>query len=163
MGSINALPNYLKYYDVPENDQSGTGIVFAIFQVGQMTGALFVWLADWKGRKLPVFLGCAGVIVGTIVTATAKTCECSSNGIRAHAYEGSGDVHWRSISVVLLLYVGDNSCANVHRGDSTAFGARWPQRTSGAAADFCSTVVPCLDFTIPCGIWAQSSRHLVCL
>ncbi|OQV04538.1 hypothetical protein CLAIMM_09401 [Cladophialophora immunda] len=73
MGSINALPNYLHYYDVSENEQAGTGIVFAIFQVGQMTGALFVWLADWKGRKLPIFLGCAGVIVGTIVTATAKT------------------------------------------------------------------------------------------
>lgn len=73
MGSINALPNYLKYYNVSENEQAGTGIVFAIFQVGQMTGALFVWLADWQGRKIPIFLGCFGVIIGTIVTATAKT------------------------------------------------------------------------------------------
>jgi len=73
MGSINALPNYLNYYNVSENEQAGTGIVFAIFQVGQMTGALFVWLADWQGRKTPIFLGCFGVIIGTIVTATAKT------------------------------------------------------------------------------------------
>ncbi|KIW37688.1 uncharacterized protein PV06_10322 [Exophiala oligosperma] len=73
MGSINSVPKYLSYYNVSENEQAGTGIVFAIFQVGQMTGAFFVWLADWKGRKLPIFLGCLGVIVGTIVTATAKS------------------------------------------------------------------------------------------
>ena len=76
MGSINSIPNYLNYYNVSENEQAGTGIVFAIFQVGQMTGAFFVWMADWKGRKVPIFLGCFGVIIGTIVTATAKTSEC---------------------------------------------------------------------------------------
>lgn len=37
-----------------------------------MAGAFFVWGADWKGRKLPIFVGCFGVIIGTIVTATAK-------------------------------------------------------------------------------------------
>ncbi|KAK7892227.1 hypothetical protein LTR67_007323 [Exophiala xenobiotica] len=73
MGSINSIPNYLNYYNVSENEQAGTGIVFAIFQVGQMTGAFFVWMADWKGRKVPIFLGCFGVIIGTVVTATAKT------------------------------------------------------------------------------------------
>ncbi|KIX02965.1 uncharacterized protein Z518_06515 [Rhinocladiella mackenziei CBS 650.93] len=73
MGSINALPNYLNYYNVSENEQAGTGIVFAIFQVGQMTGALFVWVADWKGRRWPIFIGCFGVMIGTIVTSTAKT------------------------------------------------------------------------------------------
>ncbi|KAI9753774.1 MAG: hypothetical protein M4579_005008 [Chaenotheca gracillima] len=73
MGSINALPEYQKYYGLPENGASSTGIVFAIFNVGQMTGALFIWVADWKGRKLPVFIGCAGVLVGTVVTATAPT------------------------------------------------------------------------------------------
>ncbi|KAL6242514.1 hypothetical protein RBB50_010654 [Rhinocladiella similis] len=73
MGSINSVPKYLDYYNVSENEQAGTGIVFAIFQVGQMTGAFFVWMADWKGRKLPIFLGCLGVIIGTIVTATAKS------------------------------------------------------------------------------------------
>jgi len=73
MGSINSIPNYLNYYNVSENEQAGTGIVFAIFQIGQMTGAFFVWMADWKGRKVPIFLGCFGVIIGTIVTATAKT------------------------------------------------------------------------------------------
>lgn len=75
MGSINTIPNYLKYYKVSQNDQAGTGIVFAVFQIGTMVGALFAWVADWKGRKLPIFVGCLGVVVATIITATAKNCE----------------------------------------------------------------------------------------
>lgn len=35
MGSINALSNYQKYYNLPENGASSTGIVFAIFNVGK--------------------------------------------------------------------------------------------------------------------------------
>ncbi|EJU05893.1 sugar transporter [Dacryopinax primogenitus] len=73
MGSINALPNYTSYYHLPPKGNSATGIVFAIFNIGQMVGSLFIWLADWKGRKLPIFLGCIGVIVGTIITSTAPT------------------------------------------------------------------------------------------
>lgn len=73
MGSINVLPNYTKYYGLPNTGTANTGIVFAIFQVGQMCAALFVWVADWLGRKWLIFIGTAGVIVGTIVTATAKT------------------------------------------------------------------------------------------
>lgn len=33
MGSINALPNYTRYYNLPESGSVSTGIVFAIFQV----------------------------------------------------------------------------------------------------------------------------------
>lgn len=33
MGSINVLTNYQKYYGLPENGASSTGIVFAIFNV----------------------------------------------------------------------------------------------------------------------------------
>ncbi|KAK2812230.1 hypothetical protein FQN50_001588 [Emmonsiellopsis sp. PD_5] len=73
MGSINTLPNYVKYYDLPPTGNAGTGIVFAIFNVGQMVGALFIWIADWKGRRLPIFLGCFGVCVATILTALAPT------------------------------------------------------------------------------------------
>jgi hypothetical protein len=36
MGSINALHNYTTYYHLPPKGNSGTGIVFAIFNVGQM-------------------------------------------------------------------------------------------------------------------------------
>lgn len=73
MGSINVLPNYTKYYDLPNTGTTSTGIVFAIFQIGQMCAALFVWIADWLGRRYLIFIGTAGVVVGTIVTATAKT------------------------------------------------------------------------------------------
>lgn len=64
MGSINAVPSYTKYYNLPPEGNSGTGLVFAIFNVGQMAGALFIWVADWKGRRWPIFVGCVGVCVG---------------------------------------------------------------------------------------------------
>ncbi|KAK7408442.1 hypothetical protein QQX98_009369 [Neonectria punicea] len=69
MGSINALPNYTTYFNLPENGNASTGIVFAIFQVGQMCGALFIWMTDWYGRTWHIFFGCLGVCIGTIVTA----------------------------------------------------------------------------------------------
>ncbi|KAI8960655.1 general substrate transporter [Daldinia sp. FL1419] len=69
MSSINALPNYTKYFGLPVKGNASTGIVFAIFQVGQMCGALFVWMTDWYGRTWHIFFGCLGVCVGTIITA----------------------------------------------------------------------------------------------
>ncbi|KAI2632535.1 general substrate transporter [Hypomontagnella submonticulosa] len=71
MGSINALPNYVEYFGLPKNGNASTGIVFAIFQVGQMCGALFIWMTDWYGRTWHIFFGCLGVCIGTIVTALA--------------------------------------------------------------------------------------------
>ena len=44
-----------------------------ILKIGQMIGALFVWISDWQGRKLAIFIGCVGVCIGAIVTATAPT------------------------------------------------------------------------------------------
>lgn len=73
MGSINVLPNYTDYYHLPTKGTAQTGIVFSIFQIGQMCAALFVWIADWRGRKQLIFIGTIGVILGTIVTSTAKT------------------------------------------------------------------------------------------
>lgn len=40
-----------------------------------MAGALFMWAADWRGRKMFIFIGVVGVCVGTIVNATAKTLD----------------------------------------------------------------------------------------
>ncbi|KAH7248492.1 general substrate transporter [Fusarium redolens] len=71
MGSINALPNYTSYFGLPENGNASTGIVFAIFQVGQMSGALFIWMTDWYGRTWHMFFGCLGVCIATIVTSLA--------------------------------------------------------------------------------------------
>jgi MFS family permease len=73
MGSINAVPSYTRYYNLPPEGNSGTGLVFAIFNVGQMAGALFTWVADWRGRRWPIFVGCVGTCVGAIVTAVAPT------------------------------------------------------------------------------------------
>src|SRR4051794_26885868 len=73
MGSINVLPNYTRYYHLPSKGTASTGIIFAIYQIGQMVAALFVWIADWRGRKLMIFIGTVGVVIGTIITSTAKT------------------------------------------------------------------------------------------
>jgi MFS family permease len=73
MGSINAMKSYVDYYHLPPEGNSGTGIVFAIFQVGQMAAAPFIWLSDWKGRRPAIFVRCLGVCLGTIVTATSPT------------------------------------------------------------------------------------------
>lgn len=86
MGSINAIPEYTNYYGLSENETASTGIIFSIFQIGQMTGALFIWLADWRGRRLSIFLGTVGVVVGTIVTSTAKTIPIFIGGPRLQTY-----------------------------------------------------------------------------
>jgi MFS family permease len=73
MGSINAVPSYTAYYNLPPEGNSGTGLVFAIFQIGQMVGALFCWVADWHGRRWPIFIGCLGTCLGGVVTSVAPT------------------------------------------------------------------------------------------
>lgn len=73
MSSINALPNYVEYYDLPSKGAASTGIVFAIWQIGQMVGSLFTWISDWRGRKFMITIGVLGVLVGTVITATAPT------------------------------------------------------------------------------------------
>jgi hypothetical protein len=45
MGSINSLKTYQTYYNVPENDLAGTGIVFSIFRLARwLERCLFGWL-----------------------------------------------------------------------------------------------------------------------
>lgn len=38
-----------------------------------MVASFFIWIADWKGRKVLIFIGALGVCVATVITATAKT------------------------------------------------------------------------------------------
>jgi hypothetical protein len=64
MGSVNSVPGYLQYFGLLQNGAASTGIIFSIFQIGQMVGALFISLADWRGRRLSVFIGYSGVVVG---------------------------------------------------------------------------------------------------
>lgn len=42
-------------------------------QIGLMCGALFVWMADWYGRKKHMFFGCLGVCAGTIINALSTS------------------------------------------------------------------------------------------
>lgn len=73
MGSINALPEYQEYYHLGNNGSAATGLVFSIFQIGQMISALFTWVCDWRGRRFAVVFGCFGVVIGSIFTALAPT------------------------------------------------------------------------------------------
>lgn len=76
MGSINVMKEYQDYYNLGPEGSTTTGLVFSIFQIGQMTGALFAWLADWRGRKFVIVFGCIGVVIGAIFTALAPTLPC---------------------------------------------------------------------------------------
>lgn len=73
MGSINALPEYTAYYGLGSEGASTTGLVFSIFQIGQMIGALFVWVCDWQGRKITVIVGSFMVCCSAVFTALAPS------------------------------------------------------------------------------------------
>jgi len=42
-------------------------------KIGQMCGALFIWMSDWYGRTWHIFFGCLGVCIGTIVTSLSTS------------------------------------------------------------------------------------------
>ena len=73
MGSINVLPEYQKYYNITANQGATTGLVFSIFQIGQMIGALFTWVTDWQGRKWTLVISAFMICVSAIFTAVAPT------------------------------------------------------------------------------------------
>lgn len=73
MGSINVLPEYQKYYNLSSDGSSTTGLVFSIFQIGQMTGALFIWICDWRGRKWTVIISSFLVVCSAVFTSVAPT------------------------------------------------------------------------------------------
>ena len=73
MGSINVLPEYQKYYNLSSDGSSTTGLVFSIFQIGQMTGALFIWICDWRGRKWTVIISSFLVVCSAVFTSLAPT------------------------------------------------------------------------------------------
>lgn len=79
LGNINALPEFHKYFGL---DQPGmeTGLMFSSVQMGGMVGAMFLWLADWKGRIFCIKTGSIGVIFSVFLQANA------TNGMR----------HWRN-------------------------------------------------------------------
>jgi MFS family permease len=80
MGSINAIPEFKAYYKLGEKGAASTGLVFSIFQIGQMVGALFIWICDWRGRRLAIFVGCLGVVLASILTALAPNRKSEAKG-----------------------------------------------------------------------------------
>ncbi len=38
-----------------------------------MGGALFIWMADWRGRRQHIFMGTVGVMAATVMNALAPT------------------------------------------------------------------------------------------
>ncbi|KAM0546751.1 hypothetical protein ACHAPJ_010679 [Fusarium lateritium] len=73
LGSLNVLPEYQEYYGLGDGGSTSTGLVFSIFQIGQMAGALFSWICDWKGRKLILTATSFLVCASAIFTAVAPT------------------------------------------------------------------------------------------
>ncbi|KAH7100482.1 general substrate transporter [Auriculariales sp. MPI-PUGE-AT-0066] len=71
--TINAMPAYKSFFNMTETGAS-TGIIFAIYPIGQMVGAFFAGLiADWLGRRAGLFAGAAFVMFGTIWTTSAQS------------------------------------------------------------------------------------------
>lgn len=70
MGSINAIKNFQKYYNL-NSAPAATGLVFSIYQIGMMVASLFVFLYDLFGRKWCIGGGCFFVVAASIFTATA--------------------------------------------------------------------------------------------
>ncbi|KAF7898873.1 uncharacterized protein EAF01_008086 [Botrytis porri] len=74
MSSINSYAQYRSYFgfDLTEGTPA-TGIVYAMFTIGNLVGAGFAGpAADWKGRRWGMFLGAGVIIVGAIVQATSQ-------------------------------------------------------------------------------------------
>lgn len=71
ISSINALETFHKFYGL-EGAVTGTGLMFSIFNIGQLVGALFIVVSDIWGRRVGVTIGCLGVIMSTAIMATAK-------------------------------------------------------------------------------------------
>jgi sugar porter (SP) family MFS transporter len=73
MGSLNVIPEYQQYYGLGDKGSTSTGLVFSIFQIGQMAGALFVWICDWKGRKITIAVTSFLICASAVFTAVAPT------------------------------------------------------------------------------------------
>lgn len=104
MGSINAIPEYQDYYHLGSDGAASTGLVFSIFQIGQMVGALFIWICDWQGRKLPIFGGCLGVVISTVITAEAPNRELTIDASKSLSNRPSCYIHRGPLLTFILLH-----------------------------------------------------------
>ncbi|GMF68338.1 unnamed protein product [Aspergillus oryzae] len=71
MSSINAMPTFHEHFGT-RMQGSGTGILFSIYAIGNLAGALVAApAADTFGRRFGMFIGSLIIIVGTILEASA--------------------------------------------------------------------------------------------
>ncbi|KAJ6118998.1 hypothetical protein N7471_013618 [Penicillium samsonianum] len=71
MGGVNAMTSYQQYFHM-KTASSGTGLVFAIYNIGSIPAVLLSGPAnDILGRRMGMFIGAAIIIVGTCVQAPA--------------------------------------------------------------------------------------------
>lgn len=76
MGAITAMPTYKSYFPHAASFNSGTGLIFSIYTVGQIVGGLMSGqISDKFGRRAGMFAGCMLVVVGCILTASAHHIE----------------------------------------------------------------------------------------
>ncbi|KAI1118181.1 lactose permease [Nemania sp. NC0429] len=72
MGAINAMKPYQETFGL-DGAGSTTGIIFVIYQIGQIVSFPFCGLiADGWGRRWCIFIGCLIVLVGTAVQGSAS-------------------------------------------------------------------------------------------
>ncbi|KAH8726796.1 general substrate transporter [Phaeosphaeriaceae sp. PMI808] len=71
MGAINDYKQYRDYFGFPDEGTPTTGIVYAIYTIGNLVGSFFAGPAtDFRGRKWGMFIGCSIIMIGTCVQAT---------------------------------------------------------------------------------------------
>ncbi|KAJ8090204.1 hypothetical protein AAF712_006187 [Marasmius tenuissimus] len=71
MGGINAMPQYLSYFN-EETVGKSTGIVFMIYVVGNCAGSLFAGpVTDICGRRGGMFVGGAFILIGSAIVTAA--------------------------------------------------------------------------------------------
>ncbi|KIJ54593.1 hypothetical protein M422DRAFT_24530 [Sphaerobolus stellatus SS14] len=72
MSGINAMAQYQKYFGLMSTGKS-TSIVFGIYTIGSLTGAIpAAYLPDKFGRRFSMFIGNMFIIAGALVTANAR-------------------------------------------------------------------------------------------
>ncbi|EOD52415.1 putative mfs lactose protein [Neofusicoccum parvum] len=82
MSSINSYPQYREYFGFdPVNGTPTTGLVYAIYQIGNLVGSFAAGPAtDWNGRKWGMFIGACVIVLGTAIQATSATLPAFMGG-----------------------------------------------------------------------------------
>ncbi|PBK74737.1 general substrate transporter [Armillaria solidipes] len=73
MGGINTMSQFQAFFGM-KDDAAKTSIVFGIYTIGSITGTIpAAYLPDKYGRRFPMWIGNAILIVGACMTANAKS------------------------------------------------------------------------------------------